>query len=153
MKGSMKIKISNWYIRIGAVITKNNLANCNCSERKKVLVFPSWSYNRKFAINIWLKIQLASHNMYHLTYCLKKYFSDPYEAILAWAGVVALIWSLWQCSNDMVFRTKSDFPCSIGWCVAPFIVYFSSSRTSRDDYGGVYIFWAGLPDMDGGVLV
>ena len=112
-----------WYLRRGAVLTKDNLARRNWHWSKKCCfcthdeTIKHLLFQCKFARSTWSVIQIAS-NLYPPTNVANIFghwldsISNRFKTLIR-VGAYALIWSLWLCRNDFVFNGRNASPLQV----------------------------------------
>jgi hypothetical protein len=118
LKIPLRIKVFEWYLHKGLILTKDNLAKRNWHGCRKSIFYPQDEtikhlfFQCRFARSTWSIIQVASTlypprsiaNIFGnwlngIEHMFKKHIR---------VGAIAFIWSLWLCRNDKVFNEKQS---------------------------------------------
>ena len=114
MKIPLKTKVFAWYLRRGVILTKDNLARRNWHGSKKCVFYSNDEtikhhfFQCEFARSIWSAIQIGS-TLYPPRSVENIFVNwlngvDPRFKLLIRVEAIAVIWSLWLCRNDKVFK-------------------------------------------------
>ena len=119
----LKVKILMWYLQRGVVLTKDNLARRNWQGSKKCCfcthdeTIRHLFFQCNFSRSTWSVIQIAS-SLYPPTSVANIFghwldgISNMYKTLIR-VGAYALLWSLWLCRNDFVFKGRNASPLQV----------------------------------------
>jgi hypothetical protein len=138
----LEVKIFMWCLRRGVVLTRDNIARrnwqgskkcsfCTHDETIKHLFF--WC---KFARSTWSVIQIEP-SLYPATSVANIFghwldgISNRFRTQIR-VGVIALLWALWLCRNNLVFEGKNSSPLQVIFHCTHF--FLMSSMLHRTEY-------------------
>jgi hypothetical protein len=118
LKILLRIKVFEWYLHTGIVLTKDNFPKQNWHGSKKCVFYhhdesiKHLFFQCRFARSIWSVIQVAStlfppRNITNIFGNWLNEIDNRFKKHIR-VGAIAFIWSLWLCRNDKVFSNKNS---------------------------------------------